>query len=212
MNISRFEVNPFGEVTYILWDETSRQACIVDPGMMRDDERDMIENFLASHHLTLQFVLLSHIHIDHVTSAQWMADRHHVKIYASPDDAFLASTLQFQAQMFNLKIALPNLKTEPLTDGDEITLAGEKIQVIATPGHTPGCLSFYLPESGILVSGDTLFEGSVGRTDLPGGNFDQLITGIKERLLTLPGETIVAPGHGHTTTIENERLYNPFLA
>ncbi|MBQ3959938.1 MAG: MBL fold metallo-hydrolase, partial [Muribaculaceae bacterium] len=69
MNISRFEVNPFGEVTYILWDETSRQACIVDPGMMRDDERDMIENFLASHHLTLQFVLLSHIHIDHVTSA-----------------------------------------------------------------------------------------------------------------------------------------------
>ena len=213
MDVSRFELNPFGENTYILWHKTAKKAIVVDPGMMRDDERDLIVNFLDRHELTLQAVILTHIHIDHVTGAKWLADKYGVKILANKGDELLASSLPLQAQLFGLKIDVPSFNIDQaLKDGDELMLGDEKIVVIATPGHSPGGICLYMPDSATVISGDTLFEGSIGRTDLPGGNFDRLISSIKTKLLTLPDDTVVAPGHGYTTTIGAEKQNNPFLA
>ncbi len=213
MDVSRFELNPFGENTYILWHKTAKKAIVVDPGMMRDDERDLIVDFLDRHELTLQAVILTHIHIDHVTGAKWLADKYGVKILANKGDELLASSLPMQAQLFGLKIDVPSFNIDQaLKDGDELMLGDEKIVVIATPGHSPGGICLYMPDSATVISGDTLFEGSIGRTDLPGGNFDRLISSIKTKLLTLPDDTVVAPGHGYTTTIGAEKQNNPFLA
>lgn len=212
MKVSRFELNPFGENTYILWHETAKKAIVVDPGMMRDDENQLIADFLERHELTLQSVILTHIHIDHVTGAKWLADKYGVKVLASKADEFLSSILPMQAQLFGLKIEVPAISIDqPLKDGDEIMLGDEKIIVIATPGHSPGGICLYMPDSATVISGDTLFEGSIGRTDLPGGNFDRLIESIKTKLLTLPDDTVVAAGHGYTTTIGAEKQHNPFL-
>lgn len=213
MDVSRFELNPFGENTYILWHKMAKKAIVVDPGMMRDDERDLIVDFLDRHELTLQAVILTHIHIDHVTGAKWLADKYGVKILANKGDELLASSLPLQAQLFGLKIDVPSFNIDQaLKDGDELMLGDEKIVVIATPGHSPGGICLYMPDSATVISGDTLFEGSIGRTDLPGGNFDRLISSIKTKLLTLPDDTVVAPGHGYTTTIGAEKQNNPFLA
>ena len=213
MDVSRFELNPFGENTYILWHKTAKKAIVVDPGMMRDDERDLIVYFLDRHELTLQAVILTHIHIDHVTGAKWLADKYGVKILANKGDELLASSLPLQAQLFGLKIDVPSFNIDQaLKDGDELMLGDEKIVVIATPGHSPGGICLYMPDSATVISGDTLFEGSIGRTDLPGGNFDRLISSIKTKLLTLPDDTVVAPGHGYTTTIGAEKQNNPVLA
>lgn len=213
MDVSRFELNPFGENTYILWHKTAKKAIVVDPGMMRDDERDLIVDFLDRHELTLQAVILTHLHIDHVTGAKWLADKYGVKILANKGDELLASSLPLQAQLFGLKIDVPSFNIDQaLKDGDELMLGDEKIVVIATPGHSPGGICLYMPDSATVISGDTLFEGSIGRTDLPGGNFDRLISSIKTKLLTLPDDTVVAPGHGYTTTIGAEKQNNPFLA
>ena len=213
MDVSRFELNPFGENTYILWHKTAKKAIVVDPGMMRDDERDLIVDFLDRHELTLQAVILTHLHIDHVTGAKWLADKYGVKILANKGDELLASSLPMQAQLFGLKIDVPSFNIDQaLKDGDELMLGDEKIVVIATPGHSPGGICLYMPDSATVISGDTLFEGSIGRTDLPGGNFDRLISSIKTKLLTLPDDTVVAPGHGYTTTIGAEKQNNPFLA
>ena len=212
MKVSRFELNPFGENTYILWHETAKKAIVVDPGMMRDDENQLIADFLERHELTLQSVILTHIHIDHVTGTKWLADKYGVKVLASKADEFLLASLPMQAQLFGLKIEVDAISIDqPLKDGDEIMLGDEKIIVIATPGHSPGGICLYMPDSATVISGDTLFEGSIGRTDLPGGNFDRLITSIKTKLLTLPDDTVVAAGHGYTTTIGAEKQHNPFL-
>lgn len=213
MNISRFELNPFGENTYILWHATAKKAIVVDPGMMREDENQLIADFLERHELTLQAVILTHLHIDHVTGANWLASKYGVKILASKADEFLSASLPMQAKLFGLKIEVPAISIDqPLKDGDELMLGDEKIIVLATPGHSPGGISLYMPDSATVITGDALFEGSIGRTDLPGGNFDRLITSIKTKLLTLPDDTVVAAGHGYTTTIGAERLHNPYLA
>ncbi len=212
MKVTKFTVNPFGENTYVAWDEDTRQAMIVDPGMMQEHERNVVTRFIDDNQLVMQYVLLTHLHIDHVPSARWIADRYGIPVAASPLDEMLASALPQQAQHFRLRIDLDVLTIDrPLRDGDVIKLGGESLQVIASPGHTQGGLIFYVPDSALAFTGDTIFEGSIGRTDLPGGDYETLVTTIRERVLTLPPETLLIPGHGPTTTVANERDYNPYL-
>ena len=212
MNLTRFPVNPFEVLTYILWTDDGGEAAIVDPGMMTDDERDMIVGFLDSHRLTLRHILLTHIHIDHVASAQWMADRYRLPLEGGKGDEMLGALLPQQVAMFHLKLDLPPVKLgRCLVHGDTIMLGDEEIQVREVPGHSAGSLVFYLPASNILISGDTLFAGSIGRTDLPGGDYDVLTQAIHTQLFTLPDDTVVYPGHGPETTIGDERQYNPFF-
>ena len=205
-------VNPFGENLYILWDETTHDAVVVDPGMMRDSEREMVTKFIAENKLNVKHVLLTHLHIDHITSARWLADQTGADVCGSALDAQLGLELPDQVAHFHLKIEVEPLKLDrELVDGDTIPLGDEVIQVLHVPGHSPGGLAFYLAESGLLIAGDTIFNGSVGRTDLMGGDMAQLLNSIREKIFTLPDETVIASGHGPTTTVADEKRFNPFL-
>lgn len=212
MNATMMTVNPFGENMYILWDEASREAVVVDPGMMREGERDMVTKFIGDNNLNVKHVLLTHLHVDHITSARWLADKTGADVCGSALDAQLGQELPEQVAHFRI-----NVEVEPLTvdrdlaDGDTIQLGDETIQVLHVPGHSPGGLAFYLPQSALLISGDTIFNGSVGRTDLWGGDMAQLINSIHEKILPLPDETVIASGHGPTTTVADEKRFNPFL-
>ena len=212
MNATMITVNPFGENMYILWDETTHEAVIVDPGMMRDEEREMITKFIADQHLNVTHVLLTHLHLDHVCSARWLADQTGADVCACALDAQLGRDLPEQVAQFHLKInSDPLIIDRNLADGDTLMLGEETIQVLHVPGHSPGGLAFYLPQSSLLIAGDTIFNGSVGRTDLMGGDMAQLINSIREKILPLPDETVIASGHGPTTTVADEKRCNPFL-
>ena len=212
INATLMTVNPFGENMYILWDEATREAVVVDPGMMRDAEREMVTKFIEGQELKVTHVLLTHLHIDHIASARWMADQTGADVCGSALDAQLGRELPEQVAQFQLKIESdPLVIDRNLADGDTIPLGDEVINVLHVPGHSPGGLAFYLPQSALLISGDTIFNGSVGRTDLWGGDMAQLINSIREKILTLPDETVIASGHGPTTTIADEKRFNPFL-
>ena len=212
MNATMMTVNPFGENMYILWDEASREAVVVDPGMMRQDERDMVTKFIADNDLKVKHILLTHLHLDHVTSARWLADQTGADVCGSILDKELGQNLPQQVAQFHLKIESDVLTIDRhLQDGDTIPLGDETIQVLHVPGHSPGGLAFYLPESSLLISGDTIFNGSVGRTDLMGGDMATLINSIREKIFPLPDETVIASGHGPTTTVADEKRFNPFL-
>ena len=212
MNATMMTVNPFGENMYILWDEASHEAVVVDPGMMRDGEREMVTKFIDEHNLSVKHILLTHLHVDHITGARWLADKTGADVCGSALDNPLGQELPEQVAHFRI-----NVEVEPLTvdrnlaDGDTLQLGDETIQVLHVPGHSPGGLAFYLPQSALLISGDTIFNGSVGRTDLWGGDMAQLINSIREKILPLPDETVIASGHGPTTTVADEKRFNPFL-
>lgn len=211
MKLTRLQYNPFGEMTYMLWHEDGKDAFVVDPGMMTEHERSNFASFIEMHNLAIKHVLLTHIHIDHVASAGWCKDTFGATIAFGKDDDFLLHILPQQIASFGLIIDFKGFEADIyLSDGDTLTLNGESIKIIATPGHSPGSLSFYLPESNKLLSGDALFNMSIGRTDLPGGNYDQLIASIK-KLVTMPENTVIYPGHGDCTTVCDEKNFNPFL-
>lgn len=212
MNAKMMTVNPFGENMYILWDEASHEAAVVDPGMMRDAERLMVTRCIEEQQLNVKHILLTHQHIDHITGARWLANQTGADVCGSALDAQLGLELPQQVAYFHIKVDVePLVVDRDLHDGDTITLGDELIQVLGVPGHSPGGLAFYLPESALLISGDTIFNGSVGRTDLMGGDMAQLLNSIREKIFTLPDETVIASGHGPTTTVADEKRYNPFL-
>lgn len=212
MKIAKFEFNLFGVNTYIIYDESSREAAIIDPGMMKQSENEAIDNFVSKNKLKVKYLINTHIHIDHIAGDKYISEKYGVPVSASVEDAFLSSTIKAQAQMFHLPFDIVNILIENgLTDGDTLYLGDEKMEIILVPGHSPGSIAIYLPESGVVIVGDALFKMSIGRTDLPGGNHATLINSIKTKLLSLPSETIVLSGHGNYTTIDDEKRYNPFL-
>ena len=212
MNATMMTVNPFGENMYFLWDEASLEAAVVDPGMMREAERQMVTKFIEDNNLNVKHILLTHLHIDHITGARWLANETGADVCGSVQDAQLGLELPDQVAHFHINVVVEPLTLDrDLSDGDTIFLGEEAIQVLHVPGHSPGGLAFYMPESSLLISGDTIFNGSVGRTDLMGGDMAQLINSIREKILPLPDETVIASGHGPTTTVADEKRCNPFL-
>jgi glyoxylase-like metal-dependent hydrolase (beta-lactamase superfamily II) len=212
INATMMTVNMFGENMYILWDEETHDAVVVDPGMMRDAEREMVDKFIKGQELNVKHILLTHLHIDHITGARWLADQTGADVCGSALDAQLGRELPEQVAQFHINIETQPLELDRnLADGDTIPLGDEMIQVLHVPGHSPGGLAFYLSQSGLLISGDTIFNGSVGRTDLWGGDMAQLLNSIREKIYTLPDETVIASGHGPTTTVADEKRFNPFI-
>ncbi len=212
LNIQGFEVNMFGEITYIVWDATTREAAIIDAGMIADDERRAIDNFIADERLTLKYMINTHLHIDHCFGVEHIKSKYGLGLTASQADAPLSSRIREQAQMFRLPVDVDNVSIEhDLKDGDILRLGAEELKVIAVPGHSPGGIALYAPESKFVVTGDSLFNRSIGRTDLPGGDYATLIKSVTDRLLSLPGDTKVYPGHGAPTTIGEERRFNPYV-
>ena len=213
MKIQRFEFNLFGVNTYLIYDPATGEAAVIDPGMTDARECDVIDSYISQNALTVKYLLNTHMHIDHLFGDQYIARKYNVGIAASPDDAILSSRIAEQARMFHLRTDMPeSLDVDmQLKDGDRLMLGAEPVDVIAVPGHSPGSVAFYCPESKFVVTGDALFKSSIGRTDLPGGNYAQLISSITKKLMTLPPDTTVYPGHGPSTTIASELRNNPFL-
>lgn len=212
MEIKRFEFNCFGENTYVIWNKASGEGAIVDPGMSNPAEVDELEQFISHNGILIKYLLLTHIHIDHTFGIDALKEKYDVKLLAHKSDMPLAQTRAQQAKMFHLPLELGPVDVDRfIDDGDELALGTEVIEIIHTPGHSQGGVCFYVPDSGFVLTGDTLFRGSIGRTDLPGGNQRQLIIAIKTKLMSLPPATIVYPGHGPATTISAEIKQNPFL-
>lgn len=212
MKISRFVFNMFGINTYVMWDEESRETAIIDPGMIDNEERKAIDSFIERNGLKVTQLLNTHMHLDHIFGNSYVRNKYGLDIKAHLDDNFLGLTLNDQASRFHLPLKLTDAGLDvELHDGDRIFLGKEHVDVLAVPGHSPGSIAFYCPESGFVITGDALFKGSIGRTDLPKGNHKQLIDSIAKKLLTLPPNTVVLPGHGPETTIGYEMEHNPYF-
>lgn len=213
MKVKRFEFNMFGESTYVAYDEATKVAAIIDPGMMSNSECKQLDDYVATNSLKVAMLIATHIHIDHVLGVEYVEKKYGVGLSASSDDSFLADRVAEQARMFHLPISVSERVTvkNKLSDGDNLSLGDDDFEVINVPGHSPGSIALYSKKSGIVFTGDALFQGSIGRTDLPGGNYSTLIRSITDRLLTLPDSTVVFPGHGPSTTIGNEKKFNPYL-
>lgn len=191
----------------ILGDETSREAIVVDPG----DDISRIVALLQQHQLTVKQIIITHAHIDHIAGAQRLKQLTGAPILYNQLDIPLVKMMDMQAGW--LGIPTPEVPTpdDTLEDGKIIAITGLTGSILHTPGHTEGSVCLYLPQQALLLAGDTLFAGSIGRTDLPGGDTRKLLTSIRDSLLPLPNDTTVIPGHGPRTTIGAERESNPFL-
>ena len=211
MNIKIFEFNPVSENTYILFDET-KECVIIDAGCFYPEEEKEIQSFIVENNLKVTHLLNTHLHFDHVLGISFIENTFNLKAEANKEDEFLLENLPTQMQMFGFKPLdkVPSIG-KYLNEGDTIKFGNQTLHILAVPGHSPGSIAFYNEEEKVVFVGDALFKSSIGRTDLPKGNHGQLLEAIQDKLFTLPAETIVFPGHGPSTTVGEEKKYNPFF-
>lgn len=211
LRIKQFVFNAFGECTYVVIDEDTKDAIVVDPGMAEPDELKRFDDFVAQSGIHIQGIVNTHLHVDHCLGANYVKDKYGVPVSAHINDEPLGNNIAAQARMFGMRQSGSNVEVDsPLADGDYVQVGKERLQVIHTPGHTQGGICLYSPSGKFLISGDTLFQGTIGRTDHPGGNHEQLVESLNNKLLELPDDTLVLPGHGPATTIGHEKATNPF--
>ena len=191
----------------VIGDEASREGMVVDPG---DDIEDVL-SIIQKHNLQVKQIVITHAHIDHVGGAMKLRRATGAPILMNQNDYALVKMLDVQASWLGMATPGPVEIDRSVGDGDKVDAGPLEANVIHTPGHTEGSVCLFFPAQGKLIAGDTLFAGSIGRTDLPGGSFDKIIRSINEKVLALPDETVVVPGHGPLTTIGDERVSNPFL-
>lgn len=211
MRIKRFEFNMFPVNTYVLWDET-KETVIIDPGCFYEEEKQILKDYITDNNLTVKHLLNTHLHLDHIFGNPFVEKEFNISPSANKADEFWIEEAPKQSRLFGFE-----LKEKPISiqhylyDGDVVTFGNNLLDVIHVPGHSPGSIVFYNKTEHCMFSGDVLFQGSIGRADLTGGNFDELIEHICSRLFVLPEQTVVYPGHGPSTTIGNEKKNNPFF-
>ena len=210
INIRQFICNPYEERSYLFWDETG-QAAVVDPGFLGPEETQRLDRALEEHQLQLQAVLLTHAHFDHIYGVRHCVEKFGVPVRLHPDEKTVLEGVGRFARGSGMPV--PDCGWAPLEirDGERIRIGSLEWEVIATPGHSPGSVCFYCASEKQLVSGDTLFAGSIGYTQLPWADYDKEIVSIMDRLMGLDADVEVHPGHGGGTTIGDERTHNPFL-
>lgn len=212
MKIAIFQLALFGVNCYVVYDEKDKKAAIIDPGIINDEEVEAIDAFLKKHDLTVSHIINTHLHVDHAIGNERLSRKYGVEAWAHAGDAPLGDQLVQQARMFGLPFEVNSAGvTKNLEDDDIIKIGSGELRVIHVPGHSPGGIALYDKADGWVIAGDSLFEGSIGRTDLPGGDMPTLLNAIKEKLFTLPDSTVVYSGHGNPTTIGTEKRTNPFL-
>lgn len=210
MNIARLTFNPFQENTYVLWDETG-EAVVVDAGSSTVKETDTLRNFIEEKGLRPVLAVNTHGHVDHMLGVQGVKDMYGVPFALHPADRFLIDSAATHGSLYGFRVdSIPSVDME-LADGEEIAFGDTRLRIIHTPGHTPGHVSLYEPQGKILLTGDTLFRESIGRTDLPGGDYGWIMKSIIDRILPLGEGVAVYPGHGPDSTLGHEMLYNPFI-
>ena len=207
MILEMLTVGPFQENCYIIGDEQTGTGALVDPG----DEATRIALAVEQTGLDIGQIIITHTHIDHVGAVAALVDEYACPVLMHAEAEPMLQQLPTQAMMMGLRFGKLPTVDHPIEDEEVLNVGGLRLRSLYTPGHAPGHLAFYLEDEGLVLSGDALFAGSVGRTDLFGGDMDLLMRSINERLLTLPDETRVLSGHGPETTIGEERAHNPFL-
>jgi glyoxylase-like metal-dependent hydrolase (beta-lactamase superfamily II) len=202
--------NAFQVNTYLVRDDEGN-CLVVDPAFYSPEEKSTFDHYIRDHGLKVSGQINTHCHVDHVLGVQHLKQKYQCPVRAHEKESGLLKNAPLMGEIYGLTVEpIPGIDEE-VNDKDHIPLNGVSLHAILVPGHSPGSLSFYSPEGAFVITGDALFQGSIGRTDLPGGDYDTLIQSIRTRLLTLPPETIVYPGHGEPSTIAREAMENPFL-
>ncbi len=211
ITIKSFEFNYFQENTFLLYDET-REAVLIDCGCCRKEEEKELTDFILENKLTLKHLLCTHLHVDHVFGNGFIHKTYGLSPEANKLDVEKLPSPDEQAKLFGLRQHVENVPIEKYIVGGEIIKFGtSELQVLTVPGHSPGSVAFYNQKNGFAIVGDALFAGSIGRTDLWGGNQEVLVAAILDKLLSLPDETIIYPGHGPETRVIDEKFNNPYL-
>lgn len=207
LSVKWLVTGPFQQNSYLLVCDQTKEAIFVDPG----DEADRLAKLAQDEGVTPVAIWCTHCHIDHVGAVAELQDLYKIPVYVPDGDREWLDALPMQASMFRLPPKRVPRVDGPVTDGATVSFGQVRGQVIATPGHTEGGSCFWFPEANVLITGDTLFDGSVGRTDLPGGDHPTLVRSIKERLFTLPDEVTFYSGHGDPGSLGREKKHNPFV-
>lgn len=208
--LKQFTFNPFQENTYLLYNDLN-EAFIIDPGNSNNSENTVLKNFITEKKLNLTRLLLTHGHIDHVLGNQFVLDEYGLLPEMNEKDLFFIQNMEKSASLYGIPFQQSPIPKRGIDEGETIYLGKYQLKCIAAPGHSPGSICFYIPSNNILIGGDVLFLNSIGRTDLPFGNHQDLINSIQLKLFELSDETKVYPGHGPSTTIGQEKRTNPFL-
>ncbi|NVJ48725.1 MAG: MBL fold metallo-hydrolase [Cytophagia bacterium] len=209
MEVISFTFNPFMENTYVLHDDG--KGVIIDPGCYDPAEEIELIEAIESKGIIIEKILNTHGHIDHVLGNSFAKAKFNVPLWVGEHDAATLKSVEAYAPSYGFQKYSPAEPEHLMKEGDEIEVGGGKLKVLFVPGHAPGHIAFYNAANGFVIGGDVLFQESIGRTDLPGGDFDTLMNSIREKFYTLPDETIVYPGHGGETTIGHEKKFNPFI-
>ena len=209
MNVEIMAVGMFQSNCFIPYCTETNQALIIDPG----EEGDRILSFVAGKRLDVRYIVNTHAHIDHVSALTDVAGALNVPVLLHEEDEFIFKNLEYQGSLFGLEAPKHVSIDRFLKDGDEIVFGRETLTVVHVPGHSPGSVALLADRSHpkIVFSGDTLFKGSIGRTDLFGGNYEQIMDSLRRFFVPLPDDTVIYPGHGEPSTIGGEKRHNPFL-
>ncbi len=211
LQIQSFVFNPFQENTFVLYDETS-ECIVVDPGCADDSENAELRHFIEENKLRVKMLLNTHCHIDHVLGNQFVKETFKTDLLIPRAEEAVLKAVEVYASNYGFHGYRSSQPDGFLEEGDSIRFGNHSFTVLLVPGHSPGHVAFYCEEASIVIGGDVLFYNSIGRTDLPGGDHDQLLKSIHTKLFTLPDEVRVYPGHGPDTTIGLEKKTNPFCA
>lgn len=211
IQIQGFVFNPFQENTYLLFDET-KECIIIDPGCSNKSEQEELADFIKDENLKPVKLLNTHCHIDHVFGNSFIAKKYNLGLEINKNDLEVLHSLPQVSHLYGLNAEESVEPSKFLEEGEKITFGNSSLDIVFTPGHSPGSISFVSKEEKIIISGDVLFYGSIGRTDLPGGNHEMLLLNIREKLFVLDDDFTVFPGHGGETTIGFEKKNNPFLS
>jgi len=211
ITVKTFIFNFIAENTYLLYDET-KEAVIIDCGCMYAAEEHKLADFIAQNDIQLKRNLCTHVHFDHIAGNHFIYRTYGIKPEAHRKEVELLPSIKQQMQSMGMRLPVQFIEIEDFLEENETIHFGEsELVTLLVPGHSPGSLAYYSRKDGFIVTGDTLFQGNIGRSDLWGGNYAQLVAAINDKIGSLPDETIVYPGHGHSTTVIEEKLNNPFL-
>ena len=210
LQIKSFVFSPIQENTYVLYNEF-KECIVIDPGCYFNEEKDLLNTFVAENNLKPVLLLNTHCHLDHVFGNKFIAETYNLTLHLHEKEQQVLAFAPASGLMYNMPFDNYQGVFKFLNEGDKVLLGKDELHVIEAPGHSPGSICFYCAAQNFVIGGDVLFQGSIGRTDLPGGSHQTLLNSIRQKLFVLPDETVVYNGHGSETSIGEEKKHNPFL-
>ncbi len=210
ITVQFFTFSPLTENTYILYNDAG-DAIIIDPGCYFNEEKQKLGNYIETKQLQPVQLINTHCHLDHVFGNKWVSEKYGLELFIHPNEESVLAFAPESGRMYGIPFENYTGKLHFLQEHDIVTIGKDELKVLLAPGHSPGSICFYCEKQKFVIGGDVLFQESIGRTDLPGGNYETLLKSIREQLFILPDDVTVYPGHGLPTTIGHEKKYNPFL-